>query len=90
MAEILIVMKFAKAFFDYFFGLGAVLVLLDLTFFEGGIEQMINLPGPLKIVAAIGIAFYWTARTVWFIISKRLEYRERIIDILKKEKELLG
>ncbi len=90
MAEILIVMKFVKAFFDYFFGLGAVLVLMDLIVFDGGIEAMLNLPGPLKIVAAIGIGFYWAARTVWFIISKRLEYRERIVDVLKKERELLG
>ncbi len=88
MAEILIVMKFVKAFFDYFFGLGAVLVLMDLFVFDGGIEAMLNLPGPLKIVAAIGIGTYWSARTIWFIISKRLEYRERMIEILKKEKEL--
>ena len=90
MAEVLIAMKFVKAFFDYFFGLGAFLVILDLAIFDGGIEQMVNLPGPLKVVMGIGIGFYWVARTVWFIISKRLEYKERMLEILRKERELLG
>ena len=83
-------MKFVKLFFDYFFGLGAVLVVLDLVVFDGGVEEMASLPEPMKYIIGISIAIYWTARTGWFVISKRLEYRERMLEILKKEREILG
>ena len=90
MAELLIAMKFVKLFFDYFFGLGATLVLLDLLFFRGNIEDMVALPQPLKYIIGVSIAIYWVARTGWYFVSKRLEYKERMLEILRKEKEFFG
>lgn len=83
-------MKFFRAFFDYFFGLGATIALMDVLLLDGAIEESMSLPEPLKIVMGIGIAFYWISRTVWFVISKTLEYKERTIEIIKKQRELLG
>lgn len=90
MAEALLVMKFIKAFFDTFFGIGATIALMDILIFNGGIEEMLSLPGPLKIVMGTVISFYWTARTVWYIISKRIEYKDKMLELRKKELEVLG
>ena len=90
MAEIIMfyAMKSVVTFFDYFFGLGAVLVLLDLTLFDGGIENMMELPYPLKVVIGCLMACYLFLRVVDFGIRKYLELREKWIELKEKEKLL--
>ena len=82
-------MKFVKTFLSYFFGLGAVLIALDELVFEGGIEEMVSLPGPMKYAIGVVIFGYWGARLCWFVYEKFfIEARERLLDIKKKEQEI--
>ncbi len=90
-AEIIVIyaMKSLFAFLDKFFGLGAVLVLLDVTVFDGGIEEMIALPYPLKVAIGILMAVYLFARIVYFVVSKSIEVKERLMELRRKEREML-
>lgn len=81
-------MKSVITFFDYFFGFGAALVLLDLTLFDGGIESMMELPYPLKVVIGCLMACYLTIRIIAFAAQKYMELKEKWIDLKRKEREL--
>lgn len=89
MVTLLIAMKFLIRGLDIFFGGGAILVLLDLIIFSGGIEELSGLPDPLKYIIGVIMAIYLAARTLYYIVSKILEVYERISNIVRKRKDFL-
>jgi len=86
MAEMLL-MESLKLFIAYicYFGTG-VLALDQLT--EGAIKEAIRVsPIAQNIIMWLLIAF-WVIKIIWFIIDKRLVYKERNLEMDKTREEI--